>query len=254
MGNRKEAGHDNARLIIVCTRVANCWFPKVNSIYNGQRVENLSLDNWAHIRRARLESLPWAGIGHCKEPGDGRPPRFKTVARRPSRSDLGSPRGGEPIAREASSLVYDFRGQAVLLPNLFTGGGSNFPPMLSQGRVAEGMIAARRLRRSSPSMWLNVPSGSMAAVTRSGERVRLGSVSRPSAATSQSSLQCQLPTAGSPNHCGLTPRNHRAWVAARAPYPTLAQLGVGMTARGFSGVFDVTVRLMRSRIQMLEML
>jgi hypothetical protein len=81
VGDRKETGHDNARPIIVYTRVANCWFPKVNSIYIGQRVEDLWLHNWAHIRRSRLESSPWAGIGHCKEPGDARPPRFKTVAR-----------------------------------------------------------------------------------------------------------------------------------------------------------------------------
>jgi len=156
VGDRKETGHDNARPIIVYTRVANCWFPKVNSI-----VENLSLDNWAHIRRSRLESSPWAGIGHCKEPGDGRPPRFKTVARRPSRSDLGSPRGGEPISREASSLVYDFRGQAVLLSNLFTGRWQQFSAdALRKAGSPKAMIAARRFRRSSPSMWLNVPSGS----------------------------------------------------------------------------------------------
>ena len=126
MGDRKETGHDNARPIIVYTRVANCWFPKVNSI-----VENLSLDNWAHIRRARLESLPWAGIGHCKEPGDARPPRFKTVAR----SHLDRIYEARAVASqflERPQAWYTTFGVKQFFFRIFSpAGGSNFPPMLS---------------------------------------------------------------------------------------------------------------------------
>ena len=48
----KKLADDDARPIIFYTRVANCWYPKVkglttmvNSIYNGQRFEDLWLDN-----------------------------------------------------------------------------------------------------------------------------------------------------------------------------------------------------------------
>ena len=48
----KKLADDDARPIIFYTRVANCWCPKVrglttmvNSIYNGQRFEDLWLDN-----------------------------------------------------------------------------------------------------------------------------------------------------------------------------------------------------------------
>jgi peptide/nickel transport system substrate-binding protein len=48
----RKLADDDARPIIFYTRVANCWYPKVrglttmvNSIYNGQRFEDLWLDN-----------------------------------------------------------------------------------------------------------------------------------------------------------------------------------------------------------------
>jgi hypothetical protein len=106
-------------------------FPRSTASISASGVEDLWLDNWAHIRRSRLESSPWAGIGHCKEPGDARPPRFKTVAR----SHLDRIYEARAVASqflERPQAWYTTFGVKQFFFRIFSpAGGSNFPPMLS---------------------------------------------------------------------------------------------------------------------------